>query len=312
MPDRILLVGVLSAAALSAAAILLLCALAGKNRPALVSIGTTLGLGLGFAIGCINLGVRTHWLPREDQDRLLLILLPGALLIELLAPLLKKWTWLLRFALAASATWVLLYGTVYLEDLAGPGSREWTPKETGLILSALAAALLAVWVALDTLAQRSGGRTVPLALAFVCGGASITVMLSGYTSGGLIGIPLAAAVVGVLIGSLGLSGSVDASAATSLALVGIFSLLVIGRFFGQLTTIHAAALLLAPLLCWLPELPLVRRMEHRQRNFVRMVLAAAPVVVVLFLAQQKFTEAASGPSAGSQEGSIDDFRSYGK
>ena len=38
-------------------------------------------------------------------------------------------------------------------------------------------------------------------------------------------------------------------------MVGLFSLLVIGHFFGELTTAHAILLLFAPLLGWLPELP---------------------------------------------------------
>jgi hypothetical protein len=312
MPDQISLLQALSAAAVTAAAVLLLCGLGRKNRPALATVGTVLGVGLGFCAGCAWLGIRPHWPPREDQDRWLLILFPSVIIVEILATALKKWAWLLRVALAASAAWILLYGSVYLEDLAGPGSREWTPEQTWSILSLLAAALLAVWASLAELARRSGGRTVPLALALTCGVAAVTVMLSGYASGGQLGLPLAAAVVGALLASLLLPGSIDAAAATGLALVGLFALLVIGRFFGELTTNHAIALFLAPLLCWLPELPPVRRLDLRWRGVVRVLLAAVPLAVVLSLAQQKFTAAVTGPSSGSQEGSIDDYRNYGK
>lgn len=312
MPDRIFLLQVMTAAAATAAAVLLLCSFGRKSFPALATAGTVLGVGVVFFAGCVWIGVRPHWPPREDQDRLLLILFPSAVVVELLALALKKWIWPLRFAIAASAAWILLYGSVYLEDSAGLGSREWTPGQTWLILTLLAAALISVWAALTAFAKRSGGRTVPLSLALACGGASVAIMLSGYASGGQLGLPLAAAIVGALFASLILASSLDAVAATSLALVGLFALLVIGRFFGYLTTNHAVALFLAPLLCWLPELPLVRRLDLRQRGFVRVVLAAFPVVVVLWLAQQKFNAAAAEPSAGSQEGSIDDYRSYGK
>lgn len=312
MPDRISLLEASCTAAITAAVVLLLCSLGRKKRPAVVSAGTALGVALGFLAGCFWLGVRPHWPPREDQDRLLLILFPGAVAVELVAAAINKWGWLLRIAVAASAAWVLLYGSVYLQDWAGPDSREWTRGQTWLILALLAIALLAVWAALTTLARRSGGRTIPLALALICMGASVTVMLSGYASGGQLGLPLAGSVIGVLFVSLILAGKVDASAATGLALIGLFSLLVIGRFFGQLTTSHAVALFLAPLLCWLPELPLVRRLDLRLRCFTRVVLAAVPMVIVLLLAQQKFTAAVTEPSTGSQEESIDDYRNYGK
>lgn len=312
MPDSFRLLQALAAAAITAAVVLLLFGLRRKKRPALSSLGTVLGVALGFAAGCIWLDVRPHWPPREDQDRLLLILLPSAVVVEMLATLFKKMAWLLRSALAASAGWILLYGSVYLEDLTGPGSREWTPGQAGSILMLLAAVLLAVWVSLIALAQRSGGRAVPLALALACGGTAVTIMLSGYFSGGQLGLPLAAAVVGVVFASWILAGSLDAVAATGLALLGLFALLVIGRFFGELTTGPAIALFLSPLLCWLPELPLIRRVDLRQRGFIRVVLTAFPVVVVLWFAQQKFNAAVADPSTGSHEGSIDDYRNYGK
>jgi hypothetical protein len=312
MPDQTRLLQALAAAAATAGVVLLLCGPGRKIFPALSSLGTVLGVALGFSVGCAWLDVRPHWPPREDQDRLLLILLPSAVVVELLAALFRRMAWLLRFALAASAGWILLYGSVYLEDLAGPGLREWTPGQAGLILTLLAAVLMAVWVSLVALAQGSGGRVVPLALALACGGSAVTVMLSGYSSGGQLGLPFAAAVGGVVFPSLILTGSLDAVAATGLALIEVFALLVIGRFFGELNTGHAIALFLAPLLCWLPELPLLRRIGLWQRGFFRVALTAFPVVVVLWLAQQKFNAAVADPSTGSQEGSIDDYRSYGK
>jgi hypothetical protein len=312
MPDRLSLLEALTAAAVVAVAVLLLCGLGRKKLPALPSVGTALGVGLGFFAGCAWLGVRPHRPPREDQDRLLLILFPAAIVVELLAVAIKKWAWLPRIAVSACAAWILLYDSVYLEDSAGPGSREWTPEQTWLILTILAAALIVVWASLATLARRSAGGTVPTALALACGGAAATIMLSGYASGGQLGVPLAGSVAGVVLASLILASLLDAAVATGIAVVGLFALLVIGRFFGELTTINAIALFLAPLLCWLPELPLIRRLGVRQRSLVRVVLVAVPVAIVLSLAQQKFKEAAAGPSTGSEEGSIDDYRNYGK
>jgi hypothetical protein len=310
MPDPLQILQALTVAAVTAAAVALLGALVLKHRPSLAAAGMVLGVGLGFFAGCAWLGIRPHWPPREDQHRLLLILFPSVILVELVAAAAGKWTWLLRLALAGSAAWILLFGSVYLTDLAGPGSREWTPGQTWLILTALAAALVMVWAALASLARHTGGRSVPLALGLTCGGAGVTVMLSGYASGGQLGLPLAAAVAGVVIASLVLTRPIDASGVTGLAVVGLFSLLVIGRFFGELTTSHAVVLFLAPLVCCLSELPLVRRLRPGLRGLGGVVLAVAPVVmVVLSLALPKPVEATRGPQ-GAQEPSIEDYMSF--
>jgi hypothetical protein len=86
-------------------------------------------------------------------------------------------------------------------------------------------------------------------------------------------------------------------------IVGFFALLIIGRFFGQLATTHAALLFFGLLLCWLPELP---------RGLARIVLVAVPVTVALTLAQQKFAEDSARTSPGSQEPSVQDYLNFGK
>ena len=311
MPDPVLILQALAAAVVTFAMVFLLGALGRKRHPAWTAIGSVLGVGLGFYAGCAWLGVRPHWPPREDQDRLLFVLFPAAVVVELIATAIGRWSWLPRLAIAAGAAWVLLYDSTYITDLAGPGSREWTPEQTWLILSALAAALVAVWAVLCLLARRTGGRTVPLTLALVNVAAALTVMLSGYASGGLLGLPLAAAVAGVLVASL-VSGPFDSTGAVSLGLIGLFALLVIGRFFGQLTTTHAIVLFLAPLLCSLTELPYVRRLDCRVCNLARLVMVAVPLVLVLKQAEQKFLADSKPPSTESQEGSIDDYMNFGK
>jgi hypothetical protein len=85
-----------------------------------------------------------------------------------------------------------------------------------------------------------------------------------------------------------------------------------GRFFGELTTVNAGLLFFGLLLCWLPELPYVRRLGPRLRGLLRIVLVAVPVAVALALAQQKFA-ADSGESApGSKEPSIQDYMDFSK
>src|SRR5205807_1665424 len=96
-----------------------------------------------------------------------------------------------------------------------------------LVLAGLAAALAGVWAALVALARRTpfpspapsgadrvtGGRSVPLVLAVACAGAALTVALSGYATGGLLGLPLAAALTGVVAASLALSARPDMTGA---------------------------------------------------------------------------------------------------
>jgi hypothetical protein len=312
MPDPVVILQALAAAVLSAAAVVLVCALVRRNRPKWAAASMVLGAGLGFVAGCGLLGVRPNWPPREDQDRLLLILFPAVLVIELLQTALGKWTWLLRFALAASTAWVLLFGSVYLTDVAGPGSREWTPAQTWVILGALATALTVVWAALATLAQRAGGRSVPLALSLACAGAGVTVMLSGYASGGQLGLPLATSVAGVMLASLVLYRPLDTTGVTGAATVGLFSVLIIGRFFGELTTNHAIIFFLAPLACWLTELPLIRRLSPRLRGLVRVELVMIPVVLVILSLVLHKPVGATGNLEGTQEPSMEDYMNFGK
>jgi hypothetical protein len=123
-------------------------------------------------------------------------------------------------------------------------------------------------------------------------------MLSGYASGGLLGLPLAAALIGALLASRWRSDAADLEGLLGLGVVGLFALLVAGRFFGALSSANAIVLFLAPLLCWLPELPPLRWLGLRLRGCARVVLTAVPVAIVVLLAHQKYSEE-SGPTSAS-------------
>lgn len=324
MPDRVLILGAAVTAAVVAAALVLLGAWLGRAaRPAWASAGGVLGVGLGFLTGCWVLGVRPHWPPPEDQDRLLLILWPAAVGVELLAVVLGTFrglVWVARVVVAAPAAWVLLYQSSYITDLAGPGSREWTPGQTSLILVGLAVLLLGVWAALAVLVRRPAplqparwqAPSVALVLALACGGAGVTVMLSGYASGGQVGLSLAGALVGAVAASLLVRRSPDMEGVVGLGVVGLFALLVIGCCFGRLTPGNAALLGVAPLLAWLPELPYVPRMKPLLRGGVRVALAVVPVAVALVLARQKFVADSQRTSPGAPETSVQDYLDFGK
>jgi len=313
-------------AAAVAALVFLICGWPwGTPRPLRASVGGVLSVSLGFIVGLWWLKVRPHWPPREDQDRLLLILFPTIITVELIAAILVsipsqekrrslEWlAWLPRLVLAGMASRILLYDTSYLKDLSGPGTRLWTPEQTWIILGSLAGALFGVWYLLGWLTQREPGRSVPLAVAAACAGTGIVMMMSGYASGGPLAFPLAGAVVGAIAASFVLKGSINTSGILGLAVVGLFAFLVIGHFFGELTWTNAALLFSAPILCSIPELPSIRRVKPQVRASLGVMLAVIPVAVALALAQQKMVENSSPATSGdSHEPTLEDYTNFGK
>src|SRR4051794_16793092 len=95
MPDPLLISAAMATAAITAAVVVLLLGLPWRRPHATrVSIGQAVGTGCGLLLGCLILGAKPKWPPAEDQDRLLLILLPAAILVEVFAALPKVPCWL--------------------------------------------------------------------------------------------------------------------------------------------------------------------------------------------------------------------------
>jgi hypothetical protein len=283
-------------------------------RPGRTRIGGIVGVGAGIYVGCWWLGVWPNWPPREDQDRLLFILLPAVMVVEILGALVARprWVpWLLRLAVAAAAGPCLLYGSSYLSELAGPGSREWTSVQMAFVLAGLAMLLALGWVSAWMLVQRTACRSIPIVLALVSAGAAVAIMLSGYASGGQIGLAIGAAIVGGVIGSLP-SRTPQMNGIVGLGVVGLFGLLVAGRFFGQLSTFNAVLLWCAPVLAWIAELPLLRRGGPRARGVTRVCFCSAPVVIAVLAAQHQFQIDASQTTAGANQPAADDYSAFGK
>src|SRR5207245_1315407 len=105
-----------------------------------------------------------------------------------------------------------------------------------LLLTELAVALLLVWTLLAWVAQGSSGRAISLALSMACVSAGATIMLSKYATGGQMGMPMGGALAGIALVALVLPTSKHGQATLSVGVVLLFSLVVIGRFFGELTT----------------------------------------------------------------------------
>jgi hypothetical protein len=313
-PEAInLLLKALGAAAVAAALVLFAIAQPwSKSSTGRTDLAWVLAIGTGFYLGCWILGLLPHWPPRDCAGRLLLVVFPAALAVEGVAALPKIPAWLgiiLKLAVAAGTAPVLLYKSRYIAEFAGANSQEWSPLQTWVILASLAAGLALVWLLMILLARRAP-VSAPVVLAGVCAGTGLTVMLSGYATGGQLGLPLAAALAGGVIVILAASGLRLSSSWVGPAAVGWFSLLVIGHFFGELTIFHAVLLFVAPLLAWLPELPYVRSLRPWVRGPLRIILVAAMVAAIVLHAQHVFEEA-SKPSPGANEPSAKDYMDFG-
>src|SRR5712692_1943360 len=126
-------------------------------------------------------------------------------------------------------------------------------------------------------------------------------------------MPLAGAVVGVLVASMALRNADCVANTLGFAVVGLFALILMGHFFGVLTWTNAALLFFAPVLVAFPELPPFRRISSKLRAGVGIVLTTVPVVIAMALAMQKMAEQSPRPSSGdTQEPTLDDYMNFGK
>lgn len=310
MPDPIVMSRATGVALLTAAVILGLAAWWGRRRQAGTiwpDIGWVVGIGAGYYLGCWMLEFVPRWPIREDLDRLLGLVIPAVLIVELLGafPRVPRWlTWALRTIVAGLSARFLLHGSIYL---TGPAASAWSASQEGLILGSIATVEAAAWVLLARLARRHAGASLPIALAIAIGAASVSVMLSAYLAGGQAGLPLSAAVLGASLAALAFSDASRSLAPVGISVVGLGALLVIGRFFGELRTDHAILLFAAPLLAWLPELPKMRNLQPWGRGVLRVVLVGLVVSGVLADAGRRFAARAAAGASKSGEPSLEDY-----
>jgi hypothetical protein len=318
MPDPNLILKAMALAAAIAAVVVLLTGVPWRSpRWGIATAGGVLGAALGIGIGCWWLGISANWPPKEAMDRLLRVVLPSVVGVELVGAAAGKFrwpVWILRAMVAAIAARIVLDKSIYITDLSGPGSRQWDETLTPKILAGLAGALAFVWAALLLLLRRPGGRAVPFAVGGTCAAAGATVMFSGYaTGGGQLGLPLGAAIAGAFIASLLLAGRRTTGGAVSFGIVGLFSYLLVGYAFAELTVTNAALLFFAPLACWLPEFPLIRRLPVWLRSSLGVLVTVVPVLIALHLAYEKFVaDSTKSSSDAPSDISPEDYMNFGK
>jgi hypothetical protein len=247
------------------------------------------------------LGLAPHWPPTDGLDRFLLILLPATVVVELAAGFSRvprSVAWVLRVGLAAASGRILLHGSSYLDGSAS----DWPDGQIWAAISLCAVLLSAVWMLLARLWQRSGGISISLAVSQTCVAAGMALMLSSYLIGGQAALPLAAGLAGATIGLRLVNSRAPCPGAIGIGVLSLFGVLVLGRFFGELSSGRAVAIFLAPLLCWATELPVLRHRKPWVVAAVRLGLVALPLAIVLFLAQRDFARNSSAPAGDGYEG----------
>jgi len=301
MPDGALFLKAIAAAAGVSA--LFVLALGWLRRPVSatkLNLGCIVAVSLGLVLGYFVLQIIPRWPPANGLDRCLTMIIPAVVGIELVAgmPGVSRWfVWLLRLGLAAVAGRILLYGSVYV----AARSSEWTSLQAWISLGSSAILLVLVWSFLLWLANRSPGVSIPLAIAeaSLCSGG--VIMLAGYLTGGKAALPLAAALAGAGGASYLFTTRSAMHGAIGIGVVGQFGLLFVGRLFGDVSTGRTLALFLAPLLCWVSELPILRGRQPWLIGAARLALVAVPLLVVLVLEKRDFDRYTAPLLGGSQD-----------
>jgi hypothetical protein len=298
MLDYAPLVTAVLAGALSAAAVILVAArMAPRRRRGGATWSWAVGAGVIVAGGLSYQW--PHWPPLEDRARFLTLIVPLTLVIETLAAALhsRRSAWILRLALAVGVTPILLYDSVYLVAPEGRDSPEWSPWQAALIFAGLGILLTVQWTLLRRLSIRTSASLMHWVLALDSLATAATVMLSGYFGAGLVGLGLCGAIVGAAVAAKWGSEQTSARDTLGMSVIGIFSVVLMGRLFGALSTGLAAPLLLAPLLAWAGELVRLRTWDPRWQNAARLACVALPLLVTVAFAQQRFAAASAAKSA---------------
>jgi hypothetical protein len=297
MLDVVLLAKALLIGALTSAAVLRLAAW-GTPRPWRQSAAWSWAIGAGVLAASGATDQWPRWPALEDRARFLTLLVPLTWAVETLATIVRPGAvrWIVRVGLAAFVAPILLHNSVYLADLNGHDSAEWSPAQAAIVLCGLAAVQALVWASLSGLQSRTSTSAVLWVLMLDALAAAVTVMLAGYFRGGLLGLGLAGAIVGATLASYTVPPQSPSRGSLGMSVIGIFAVVLVGRFFGALSTGLATCLVFAPLLAWIVELPRLHALAAGWRRAARLTFVGVPLIVVVIVAQQRFKAASAARS----------------
>lgn len=293
MPDPFLYCKAIGVAALvSTMVVLAMLTVRRKTDTESLNTACAVAIGLGLTFGYYVLSLQLRWPPVSGLDRLLTIVVPLTLSIELIAgfqSVPRRIAWLLRLGLAFTIPRILLHGSVYLSD-----SDDWTRWQSLMMMAVCGALLAGLWILLSWLFRRSPGVSIPLSLCLTIQCAGMAVMMAGYIKGGAAAFPLASTLMATTtiawLGVKRIFGTVkfDTAVILGVGVVGLFGVVFVGNAFGRISTGSALTMLLAPLLCWISEVPLLRNRSPWLVGSIRLGLVAIPLIVVLALAKRDF------------------------
>ena len=210
--------------------------------------------------------------------------------------------------MALAAGPLLLLGSVYLTGGAGG----WSGWERLIYLSALGMLILIPWLALTRLQQLEPSPAIGMALAATSLAAGMTTMLSGYASAGQLALPLAAALATAALATR-TATSPGMPGAVGVGWICLAGLLVIGRFFGSLTTLHGLLLGATPLLCWLAAYGPLSAWNIWPRRLLLVALILLPLGTVVWQAQGSFVAHSGSPLPGAGPApSMQDYLNFGR
>lgn len=288
MPDPLLYGEAFAAAAVaSLCCLLLLRRGTGRWQTSVAPCGGLVAVVVGSVVGLAVLGISPRVPPRNGLDRFLLIGLPSAFVVEFASALcLVKGAVAsgLRLVAAALSGWVLLYGSAYLQ----PANHEWTAGEMYVSLACCTVGLFVAWEFAARLDEGKYVPAAPLSLALAICSAGVLVMLAGYLKGGSAAFPLAAALVGYGLAQRLSANAIGRQGTLSFGIVGLFGLLFIGRYFGDLSTTDAVIVFAAPLAGWLSEYILGRSAVTWRRTVLHVLIVVVPLAIVLVQAKSRF------------------------
>lgn len=326
MPDPILyLKASIAVVFASTLVVLALRLIIGKSARSFAGGIGVLGIGAGLLVGYTLLQFAWTWPPANGLNRLLLIVLPAAAMLEFLAAVfaapdrvfamnvspqiatheapkdVRKRTSRLqllvvvsRLILSAAAGRILLHDSVYLGGIASNNPEAWTFMQMLLKLGCGSVGLIVVGTLLTRLSARDTSCSVAFSLVMAILSTGLSIMLAGYIKGGVAAIPLAAALAGATAAAFALKRYCDnptvdyLQGATRIGLVGLFGFVCIGHYFGQLTGPRAFVLFLTPLLCWISELPGLRSMSSRQKSAIQLIAVIISLATVVYFARCDF------------------------
>lgn len=239
----------------------------------------------GLAVGAVV----PRWLPVNGLDRLLCLVLPGGLAVEALlfqilrgsSRTVRSRQFVIRFVAALAGVFTLLYGSVHLQTPL----TSWDGAVVRVTLLGWSFWLALAWQAVSDVSQREPRLVVPWTVAITIQVAGVLIMMAGYLKGGAAAAPLAAAIAGAGWWGTRARGPESLAAVAGLGVMMLFGLVLIGRYFGGLTTGVALTLCSVPLITWThpaaPSLLGRPKLDHYVRCFV------IAIVLAILLAQGK-------------------------